>query len=278
MKTKKISVIILDYMKGKRVVSNVESLLNQKTDFEMEICVIDNSVNKENREILETLKKHESVKLIFTEKNIGYTKANNLAAKSATGELIFIVNPDIFMQNEFVAQKLVDYMDANPDVAIVAPKQIDENTGNVSMTVRAFPRLYTQVSRRTFLRNLPILKGKVAYDEMRHLDYSKTQEVDWLQSSYAAIRKDFWDEVGGFCEDYFLFMSDPHICFQAWERGKKVIYYPEAVVYADGIRVSSGGFKAFFKKWTLRQHLYDSIKYRIKHFFKANPRLKQEKR
>lgn len=50
------------------------------------------------------------------------------------------------------------------------------------------------------------------------------------------------------------------------------MYYPEATVYADGIRLSSGGLKMFFKKWTMRQHLKDSLKYRMNYFLRKNPR------
>lgn len=271
--TKKISIIILDFLKSKRVIENVKNIQKQNANFQIEIVIVDNSCNDDNKEKLETLNIYENVKLIFNKKNLGYTRAHNVASKQCTGDYIFIINPDILIKEKDSLQKMVDYLDANPNVAILGPKQINDDTDTVAMTVRAFPKLYLQIARRTFLRNLPILKKLVAYDEMQHLDYDKIQEVDWIQSSFIAVRKDFWDKVGGLCESYFLFMSDPHICFQAWELGKKVVYFPEVKVYADGIRCSSGGFTTFFKKWTMRQHLTDSIKYRLKHLFKVNPRL-----
>lgn len=267
----KISIIILDFLKSKRVCENVEHIQKQKHNYELEIIIADNSCNAENKAKLETLKKFENVKLIFNETNLGYTKAHNVAAKHASGKYIFIVNPDIIIRNEDTINKMVAYMEQNPDVAILGPKQMNDD-GTLAMTVRAFPHLSLQVARRTWVRHIPGIKKLVQHDEMQHLDYDKTQEVDWLQSSFVCVRKNFWDQVNGLCEDYFLFMSDPEICWQAWELGKKVVYYPEVTVYADGIRLSRGGFKAFFKKWTLRQHLKDAIKYQQKHFLKRNPR------
>ena len=70
-------------------------------------------------------------------------------------------------------------------------------------------------------------------------------------------------------------MSDPDLCFKCWEADKKVVYYPEVQVLADGRRLSGeGGFVDFFRKWTLRQHVRDSLKYQIKYLFKRNPHRK----
>ena len=268
----KISIVILDFLKSKRVVESVAAIERQQTDFSVEIIVADNSCNPENAAKLRELESYENVKLIFNEKNLGYTRGCNAGARQATGEYLLILNPDIVMREPDSLQKLLDFMERNPQIGMVGPRQIDEPTGETAMTVRAFPKLILQIARRTFLRHLPILKTAVEHDEMRHLDYGVTQPVDWLQSSFVLIRRDLWEAVGGFDEHYFLFMSDPEMCWQAWLRGAEVIYYPEVVVYADGLRASAGGFADFFARWTMQQHLRDAIKYRLRHFGRRNPR------
>ncbi|MBU0728016.1 glycosyltransferase family 2 protein [Patescibacteria group bacterium] len=268
----KASIIILDYKKSKRVCENVESIFRQEVNFPIEIIIIDNSCNHENAEKLTCLKQYRNVQLHINAENVGYIRGNNQGAKLARGEYLLIVNPDIVWRKKDTLQKMIDYMDRNSDVGILGPKQINDGDGSIAMTVRAFPRFLLQVARRTFLRHLPIINRLVAHDEMQHLDYDKTQEVDWLQSSFWVIRKDLWDSFGGLNHDYFIFMSDPDMCFKVWKKGYKVIYYPEATVYADGIRLSGGGFLTYFQKWTLRQHVKDSLKYMRNHLFKGNPR------
>jgi len=268
----KISIVILDFLKSKRVVESVAAIERQQTDFSVEIIVADNSCNPENAAKLRELESYENVKLIFNEKNLGYTRGCNAGARQATGEYLLILNPDIVMREPDSLQKLLDFMERNPQIGMVGPRQIDEPTGETAMTVRAFPKLILQIARRTFLRHLPILKTAVEHDEMRHLDYGVTQPVDWLQSSFVLIRRDLWEAVGGFDERYFLFMSDPEICWQAWLHDAEVVYYPEVVVYADGLRASEGGFADFFVRWTMQQHLRDAIKYRLRHFGRRNPR------
>ncbi|MBN2307038.1 glycosyltransferase [Candidatus Peregrinibacteria bacterium] len=270
---KSVSIVILDFLKSKRVTENVESILQQEVDFPVEIIIIDNSVDEENAKKLIKLAEYPNVRVHLNKENVGYIAGNNQGAKMATGDYLLIVNPDIVWREKNTLKKMIDYMEMHEEIGILAPKQINEGDGQVAMTVRAFPRFFLQVARRTSLRKLPLIKKWVAYDEMQHLDYDITQEVDWVQSSFWVIRKPLWDSLDGLNPNYFIFMSDPDLCHQVWEKGYKVVYYPRAVVYADGIRASEGGFGDFFKKWTLRQHVKDSMKYCWKHWFKNNPRI-----
>jgi len=267
-----VTAIILDYNKADRVVENVRGLLNQEADFKIEIIVADNSCNYKNATILAPLAKLDGVKLIVNSENLGYVKGCNAAAKHARGSYILIVNPDILWPDIHAVQTLVDYLKNDPSVGIVGPKQVDERTGTVALTARAFPRLLIQILRRSPLRVLPGLRKLVAYDEMTHLDTSRTQAVDWLQSSCFLLHRDLWESLGGFDERYVMFLADPEICWQSWSRGLKVVYHAGVKVAADGIRCSSGGLTQIFSKPILRQHLRDSIKYRWRHAWRKNPR------
>lgn len=272
------SIVILNFLKSRRVCENVESIQRQQVDFPYEVIVVDNSCNAEHAAKLEALRKYDNLRVKINSKNLGYIRGNNLGASMASGKYLLIVNPDIIWKDSQTLQKLVDYMDENPQIGILGPKQINDNDNSVAMTVRAFPKLFLQVARRTFLRKLPVIRKWVAYDEMRHLDYSMTQPVDWLQSSFWVIRRELWDRLGGLDKAYYLFMSDPDLCFKCWEAGYQVIYYPEVTVLADGRRLSAGGFLDFFRTWLIRQHLKDAVIYQFKHMFRKPVRPKEARR
>ena len=268
----KVTAVILDYNKGERVVENVRGLLEQRLGFGLEIIVADNSCNARNAEILAPLAQLSGVSLFINPENFGYVKGCNRAAKHARGSYILIVNPDILWPDPDAVQTLVTYLETNPSVGIVGPKQVDEPTGTVALTARAFPRLLVQILRRSPLRGLPGFRRLVAYDEMAHLETDRTQPVDWLQSSCFLLHRDLWEAVGGFDERYVMFLADPEICWQSWSRGLKVVYHAGATVAADGVRCSSGGLSEFFSRPILRQHLRDSLKYRWRHAWRRNPR------
>ena len=257
----KLSVIILDFEKSKRALQNVESLLAQKTNFDFEIVIAVNQATEAKRAKFQKFQGHPQVRFIFNLENLGYPKGINQAVRKSEGEILAIINPDLICPDSDSLQKLVDYLEANPEIGVLGPRQIRETDQQTELTARAFPKLSNQIARRTWLRKMPILKDRVAQDEMRHLDLTKTQKVDWLQSSFWLVRRELWNELGGLDERFFLFMSDPDFCRRVWEDNKTVVFYPEVTVRADGLRASAGGFFTFFRKWTLRQHLRDAWKY-----------------
>lgn len=267
----KVSIIIVDFKKADRVIRNMESLANQDVNFDIEVIIVDNSCNAENAEKLKSLKAYHGVRLFISEKNMGYIRANNFAAKLAQGRYLLICNPDIAWTKPDALQKMAEFMDKYERVGICGPKQVNESDGSIAMTVRAWPSLPLQIARRTWIRQLPVIKSLVEYDEMQHLNYEETQTVDWMQSSCWLVRKTMWEKLEGLNKDYFLFMSDPDLCYRAWESGFEVVYLPEAEVVADGQRLSSGGVKDFFTKWTLRQHCKEAVKYSLSHLFRGNP-------
>ena len=91
------------------------------------------------------------------------------------------------------------------------------------------------------LRYFPGIRKAVAADEMHDMGREKRQKSIGFKV-LLLIRRSLWEEIGGFDERYFLFMSDAELCQEAWRRGKKVMYFPHTTVTADGKRCSEGGF------------------------------------
>ena len=272
MKDKTVAnIVIVDYHKGARVVQNVKQLQQQSACPTFEICIVDNSCNEHNVKLLADLNQYRNVHISINDSNTGYIQSCNQAASKFDSKYIILVNPDISWVENTTINELIFLMDNNPDIGIAGPRQINDD-GTTPDTVRAFPNLLAQILRRTPLRNLSLLKPLVRHYEMANFDYSKSQYVDWIQSSLLIIRRDLWDRVGGLDKSYFLFMSDPDICFKAWKFGYKVFYTAESIVGADGKRCSAGGLKDIFVNKALQHHIKDAIYYQLKYLFKKNPR------
>ncbi len=262
---KKVSAIILNTSKPYEVLKNVESLFLQNRNFDLEIIIVDNSGLQRNREILYPLHQRENVRLLFT-KNKGYAAGNNLAASHATGEILFIINPDIVSINPNTFLNITHYVTHNPDIGILGPRQKNPDSC-FEYTARHFPTPVAQLLRRTPLRNVWPFRKPVEKYEQINMDMHSIKEVDWIQSSFWAMRKEVWDELGGFDTRYFIFMSDVEMCLQAKRIGKKVIFYPEVEVLADGRRCSEGGILDIFTKKIIRIHFVDVFRYYWKRMY-----------
>ena len=258
MSNVKVSIVIVDYYKGMKVLENVKGALSQKGEFNLRVVVYDNSCDNGNYETYKSLSYYDNVEFIKSDKNIGYTAACNLVANSLDDEYIFLVNPDISWPNDNIIENILFRFLKDESIGIIGTKQINED-GSIPNTVRSFPTLLSQVSRRTFLSK--IFKKCVSDYEVSGFDYTKSSYVDWLQSSFVAIRRTVWGKVNGLDSRYFLFMSDPDICYKTWKSGYKVFYDSSITINADGKRCSDGGFFRFFKSKALRVHVLDSLKY-----------------
>jgi GT2 family glycosyltransferase len=45
-----------------------------------------------------------------------------------------------------------------------------------------------------------------------------------------AVRRDLWDELGGFAEEYFAYHEDAELSVRCWQQGRRIVYVPGAVV------------------------------------------------
>lgn len=267
-----ILIVIVDYFKADRVIENTLSLLDQDDcPVDIKISITDNSCDQKNREKLSQLDKYDNVYLQFSDKNSGYIAACNNAAQPYDAKYILLVNPDITWNNKKTLSSLIDFMDKNPGIGITGPRQINDD-GSTPGTVRRFPNILAQIARRSFLKNLPFLKDAANKYELNNFDYNKSQYVDWIQSSLLIIRGDLWKKTNGLDHRYFLFMSDPEICFKAWELNYRVFYNADLIVGADGKRCSEGGFNKILTSRSLQYHILDAIKYQLKHLVNKRPK------
>ncbi|QUM84642.1 glycosyltransferase [Moritella sp. 28] len=262
-----ISVVIVDFFKAERVVDNVERVLIQQGDFDIEVIVIDNSMDSGNQQILSQYQDTDNVTLIFNQRNNGYIRGSNQGADLCRGDYLFFVNPDIEWKSVTTLADIIAIYQRDKGIGIVGTRQLNDD-GSTPDTVRRFPNLIAQVVRRTSLRNWPILKGIAEYYEYAEFDYFKPANVDWIQGSFMAISREVWERIGGFDNRYFIFMADPDICYKCWELGYKVHYESDIVVGADGLRCSAGGIYDVFSNRVLRFHIRDACIYNLQYLLK----------
>lgn len=262
-----VSIIIVDYFKASRVIDNVKAAIQQSGGGGVEVIVIDNSCDEGNRLILEQIEGVANVTLRYSDSNLGYIAACNLGVELSSGDYIFLVNPDIVWKSNDIVLRVVARFKEDSKLGIIGTRQVNDD-GSTPDTVRAFPDLIAQIARRTFLRKLPLFCRKVSEYEVSDFNYAITSDVDWVQSSFMAIKRDTWNEVGGLDNRFYLFMSDPDICYQAWAHGYRVLYDAEIQVGADGKRCSAGGASSIFKSPAVRSHIKDAFAYQLKYFFK----------
>ncbi|MEO0108623.1 MAG: glycosyltransferase family 2 protein, partial [candidate division WOR-3 bacterium] len=111
MPSASVSVIIVSYNTRRlleKCLVSVQAALEATTD---EIIVVDNNSSDGSAEMVE--RDFPCVRLIRSPVNLGYGKANNLAARSATGEYCLFLNPDTIVSPD-LPSTLLDYACGHP--------------------------------------------------------------------------------------------------------------------------------------------------------------------
>ena len=113
----KVSIICTNYNKGDWVREAIDSFLNQKTNFDFEIIIIDDASTDHSYEIIQGYQNKfpEKVRTFRNEVNLGITRTWKKVCQEAKGQYIARCDSDDFWTDSLKLQKQVDLLDASTD-------------------------------------------------------------------------------------------------------------------------------------------------------------------
>ena len=142
-------------------------------------------------------------------------------------EYVLVTTPDV--EPELGSTKaLVDVLDTNPDVGLVAPR-VETPERALYPSVRRFPNLADAVGH-AFLHFLWPTNPFSRRYKMLDWDHAVAADVDWVAGTHFLVRRTAWDAVGGFDESFFMFAEDVDLCWRLRDAGWRVRYEPTSVV------------------------------------------------
>ena len=152
----------------------------------------------------------------------GFAENNNLAAKGARGEYIFLLNDDTVLDTDAV-DRLAGLLDARPDAGIASPYLLNRDgsvqfCGGVEMTPWTWFLAEMRWRRIVDMRNSSVGAGGVF-------------ETQNAMGAAMMIRRKLWEEVGGLDERFFFGPEDTALSVAARERGWKILVDEGARIY-----------------------------------------------
>lgn len=113
----KVSIICTNYNKGDWVREAMDSFLNQKTNFDFEIIIIDDASTDHSYEIVQEYQNKfpEKVRTFRNEVNLGIARTWKKVCQEAKGQYIARCDSDDFWTDPLKLQKQVDLLDASTD-------------------------------------------------------------------------------------------------------------------------------------------------------------------
>ena len=217
------SVIIIAYNSCDFIPACLKSVRDACEGIDSQIIVLDNGSNEP---IIPEIKNFfPEVEWIDSKENLGFGKGCNLAEKHATKPYLFFINPDtIISKNSF--REMLNFMEEHPDAGTVGCRILNED-GTIQWACRrSFPTPISAVSKTIGLAALFPKSKLLASYNMTYADPDEMIEVDAISGSFFCIRRDVYEKLNGFDEDYFMYGEDLDLCFRTKKMGLHNYYTP----------------------------------------------------
>ncbi len=216
-----LSIIIVNYNVKEFLQNLLHSIEKASSNISKEIIVIDNASDDDSVEVIK--EKFPSVILIDNKINVGFGRANNQGLAAAKGKFILFINPDCIVSEDTI-DKMITFFESHAECGLAGCKILNSD-GTLQLACRrSFPGPWTSFTKVTGLSNLFTGSKIFARYNLTYLDENKTYEVDAVSGSFMMMRKDVYDKVGGFDEQFFMYGEDLDLCYRVQKSGFKVFY------------------------------------------------------
>lgn len=257
-----LSIIIVNYNVKEFLQNLIHSIEKASQNITKEIIIIDNASDDGSVEFIR--EKFPQVKLIANNTNLGFGKANNIGLKQASGEYVLLINPDTIVAED-TFEKMIKFFGSNSNVGLAGCKILNPD-GTLQLACRrSFPGPWTSFTKVTGLSSV-FPKSKIfARYNLTYLDENQTYEVDAISGSFMMMRKEVYDKVGGFDEQFFMYGEDLDLCYRIQKAGYKVYYnHSTKIIHYKGEstkRSSLDETKVFYNAMHLfvKKHLSSSF-------------------
>jgi GT2 family glycosyltransferase len=209
----KLSIIIVNYRSWGFLQKALETL---QPGFppDWEIIVVDNESLAEPFHQFQ--QKYPWVTFVANARNSGFGFGCNLGAAQATGSYLLFMNPDVIANSKNI-RSLIRVLENHPDVALISPKQVNE-FGRPQKVFDDFPELLNQSK---ILKVLLRLFGQSPQRDLPANDATLTY-CDWITGSCLLVSRADFDAIGGWSEDYWMYVEDADLCRRAQDMGMLV--------------------------------------------------------
>ena len=212
-----LSIITINYNGLKDTCELIESL--PLGNHSMEVIVVDNASKEDEASIIE--KRYPNIKVIRSNKNLGFAGGNNLGIKAARGKYLFFINNDTLLSHQPSAiDHLIHRLESDEKIGMVCPK-IRFAWGNNPLQFAG----YTPLSRFT-MRN-----RSIGFGETDKGQYDTPHSTPYAHGAAMMVKREALEKVGIMPECYFLYYEELDWSMMFTRAGYSIWYEPACTIY-----------------------------------------------
>jgi len=224
------SVITVNFNAGDLLLASARAVLASTAP--VELLVVDNaSADDSIARLREALAGDGRVRIIQNAANLGFARANNLAAETARGDHFLYLNPDCIVERDTI-RAMREAMEEHPRAAVAGCLILNPDGTEQAGCRRAVPTPW-----RAFVRTFGLSRlfphHRRLFDDFvlahRPLPVEPTS-VEAVSGAFMLVRRDALEQVGPMDEAYFLHCEDLDWCMRFRSSGREILFVPDVTV------------------------------------------------
>jgi GT2 family glycosyltransferase len=232
-----ISVIIVNYNGIEFVDVCLKSVLSARY-LNFEVIFVDNGSTDGSREFVKNKFANDPrMRFLDNGSSLGPAVGRNKGANLARGKYLVFLDNDTRVDPEGL-RELAAVFESDPSVGAAQAKLLRMDTDN----------LYDCAGDYLGPLGFLIERSRGAKDKGQ-FDY--IGDILSAKSAASAIRADLFRGVGGFDEDYYMYLEETDLSWRVWLAGLRVVFVPGAIVY-HAFNTPRKGFKRYYPKKIVR--------------------------
>jgi hypothetical protein len=222
-----VSILVVSFNTRALTLAALDSVLAETRGLDVEVIVVDNASHDGSAE---AIARHPlGVELIALAENVGFARANNLAARAAKGRYLLLLNPDTVVLDDALG-RIVAFAKAEPQARIWGGRTLfaDGRLNPASCWGRmTLWNLLCRASGLTALLPRSELCNGEAYGGWPR---DSVRRVDIVSGCFLLIERAFWERLGGFDPAFFMYGEEADLCLRAEALGARPMVTPDATI------------------------------------------------
>ena len=220
---KNVGIFILNYNGLNWIKNNLPNIILHSPN--AEITIIDNNSKDNSINYIET--HFPKVKTIRHPKNYGFSKGyNKVLLKNVHNDYFVIMNNDVKVTKNWL-QPMLNLIQ-KPNIGIVQPKIMNAAKKNIfdyAGAAGGFLDIY----------GIPFCRGRIMNNiEPDTNQYEDSTQVFWASGCCLMIKRDVFQMLNGFDEDFFMHQEEIDLCWRAQASNIKSYYCAKSTIYHYG--------------------------------------------
>ncbi len=226
----KLSIIIISYNTREMTLACLASVFAE-TETDVEVIVVDNASSDGSAEAI--AEAFPEITLIAETANHGFAPAHDIALPHCRAPWLLLLNPDTVVLDGAI-DKLAAFAERTPDAGIWGGRAVygDKRLNPYSCWRKM--SLWTIFCRVSGLTG--VFPRSALFNSEEYAGWVRDSErgVDIVTGCFFLIKRDTWDQLGGFDPDFTMYGEEADLCLRAAKRGIRPRITPEAVIVHYG--------------------------------------------